>query len=217
MAGSTSGAQRASFRSGVTRTALVATLATLIVAPTTFAAGSVTTSATSGATATTVTTTSILPATWLDVETWYLGLVNCTRTGGWVLSDGRCRGYGTGRYSTYVKPLVRHVGISNLVSRPYAKLLAVRNGCSHYLNGDPGYRLRRAGYLSYTWGENIGCRYGYSTVRAAILASHRAFQAEKSTNGGHWRNIKNARFTYIGMGIWKYSGRVRLVTDFYRP
>jgi uncharacterized protein YkwD len=42
-------------------------------------------------------------------------------------------------------------------------------------------------------------------------------QAEKSTNGGHWRNIKNSRYTYIGIGIWRYGSRTRVVTDFYRP
>ena len=34
-----------------------------------------------------------------SVELYYLKLVNCTRTGGWVLSDGSCKGYGSGRYS----------------------------------------------------------------------------------------------------------------------
>ena len=27
---------------------------------------------------------------WADVETYYLGLMNCTRTGGWVTSSGKC-------------------------------------------------------------------------------------------------------------------------------
>jgi uncharacterized protein YkwD len=42
-------------------------------------------------------------------------------------------------------------------------------------------------------------------------------QAEKSYNGGHWRNIKNPYFQYVGVGVYKYGSRVRLVTDFYRP
>ena len=37
-----------------------------------------------------------------SVELYYLKLVNCTRTGGWVLNDGTCKGYGSGRYSAYV-------------------------------------------------------------------------------------------------------------------
>jgi len=148
---------------------------------------------------------------WYDVELYYLQLVNCTRTGGWVLSDGTCKGYGSGRYSKYVSPLKRSSGLSH-VSRVWAKKLAVNAKCKH---GDPGARLRAAGYTSGTWGENIGCRDGYSSAKRAVLLSHLNFQSEKSYGGGHWRNIKNSRFKYIGIGVWKYSGRVRLVTDFY--
>ena len=152
---------------------------------------------------------------WYSVERYYLGLVNCTRTGGWVLSDGTCRGYGSGRYSAYVTPLVYSYGLSDKVSRPYAKILVVRNLCDHYVGGSPTDRLRRAGYLRYTWGENIGCRDGYASAKAAVLATHLRFQSEKSTGGGHWKNIKNSKYRSIGIGIWRYGSRTRLVTDFY--
>lgn len=148
---------------------------------------------------------------WYDVELYDLKLVNCTRTGGWVLSDGTCKGYGSGHYSKYVPPLKLSSGLSK-VSRIWAKKLAVNNKCKH---GDVSGRLQAAGYTSYVWGENIGCRDGYSSAKKAVLLSHRQFQAEKSTGGGHWKNIKNPRFKYIGIGVWKYSGRVRLVNDFY--
>ena len=217
MIGST-GAQRASTSRRVSRMLLGATLAVLIAAPGASAAGPgpgprIAVSDT----ATTATTTTAVTAPWLSTEVYYLSLVNCTRTGGWVLTNGTCRAYGSGRYSPYVRPLVRHVGISDRVTRPYARLLAIGALCSHFVNGDPGLRLRRAGYRGYAWGENIGCRDGYSTAKAAVLASHLGYQAEKSTNGGHWRNIKNARFIYIGIGIWRTGSRTRLVTDFYRP
>ena len=152
---------------------------------------------------------------WYSVERYYLGLVNCTRTGGWVLSDGTCRGYGSGHYSAYVAPISYSYGLSDKVSRPYAKLLALKGLCSHFINGSPGDRLRRAGYLHYTWGENIGCRDGVSSAKAAVLASHLAFQKEKATNGGHWKNIKNPKYRWIGIGIWRSGSRTRLVTDFY--
>ena len=168
----------------------------------------------SGSPAVALTTTTI-DKPWYTTERFYLGLVNCTRTGGWVLSDGMCRGYGTGHYSPYVAPIAYSWGLSDKVSRPYAKLLVVRALCSHTADGDPGYRLRRAGYTRWTWGENIGCRDGYSTAKAAVLASHLKFQAERSTNGGHWRNLKNAKYHWIGIGIWRYGTRTRLVTDFY--
>lgn len=185
-------------------------LGTLAIAPTAGAASpALRTESTS-----TLTTTAI-DKPWYTTERYYLGLVNCTRTGGWVLSDGTCRGYGSGHYSAYVAPLWYSYGISDKVSRPYAKLLAVRGLCTHSADGDPGYRLRRAGFMQWTWGENIGCRDGYSTAKAAVLASHLVFQSEKSTNGGHWRNIKNKSYRAIGIGIWRYGNRTRLVTDFY--
>jgi hypothetical protein len=160
-------------------------------------------------------TTTAINKPWYSTEQYYLGLLNCTRTGGWVLADGTCRGYGSGHYSAYVRPLAYVFGISDRVSRPYAKLLATRGLCTHTADHDPGYRLRRAGYLHWTWGENIGCRDGYSSAKAAVLASHRAFQAEKSTNGGHWRNIKSTKYRWVGIGIWRYGSRTRLVVDFY--
>ncbi|MDQ6795454.1 MAG: hypothetical protein M3067_11695 [Chloroflexota bacterium] len=203
------------------RALLGATLALLIVAPAAFAAspGQALLIASTSAPTPAVTTTATVDASapWLTDESYYLSLVNCTRTGGWVLSNGTCRGYGTGRYSAYVRPLVRSGAISDKVTRPYAKLITVGALCNHFFDGDPGFRLRRAGFVGYAWGENIGCRDGYGTIRAAILQSHLFFQGEKSTNGGHWRNIKNPRFTYIGIGVWHYGNRTRLVTDFYRP
>lgn len=185
-------------------------IGTLAAAP---AAASMTTS---GSTTTATLATTSVDKPWYTVEQYYFKLVNCTRTGGWVLSDGTCRGYGSGRYSKYVAPLTYSAGISDKVSRGYAKRLAVNNLCTHYAYGDPGYRLRKAGYTHTTWGENIGCRNGYTNVKAAVLASHLAMQREKWTNGGHWRIIKNANYRYVGVGIWRYSGRVRVVTDFYR-
>jgi len=215
--GRKNGAQRASRRSrGRPASGLllaVALLGSLAAAPPVGATAfpTVTTSS-----ATTLTTTTI-DRPWYTTELFYLGLLNCTRTGGWVLSDGTCRGYGSGYYSAYVRPITLAPGLSNTVARPYAKLLAIRNVCSHTYDHDPGYRLRRAGYLSWNWGENIGCRDGYSTSKTAVLASHLYFQSEKATNGGHWKNIKNGNYVWVGIGVWRYGSRTRLVTDFYRP
>jgi hypothetical protein len=160
-------------------------------------------------------TTTAIDKPWYSVERFYLGLLNCTRTGGWVLSDGTCRGYGSGHYSADVAPSAYSYGISDKVSRPYAKLLAIKAICTHTADGDPGYRLRRAGYTRWTWGENIGCRDGYASAKAAVLASHLKFQSEKSTGGGHWKNIKNPKYHWIGIGVWRSGSRTRLVTDFY--
>jgi hypothetical protein len=51
----------------------------------------------------------------------------------------------------------------------------------------------------------------------SVLASHLNFQSEKSYNGWHWRNIKNAKLKYVGIGLWKTSSRLRFTVDFYTP
>jgi hypothetical protein len=173
------------------------------------------TAPTGGSVSTAALTTTAIDRAWLTTEQYYFGLLNCDRTGGWILTDGTCRGYGSGHYSAYVAPITYSWGLSDKVTRPYAELLAVKALCSHNADGDPGYRLRRAGYTRWTWGENIGCRDGYSTAKAAVLASALNFQAEKSTNGGHWRNIKNPAYHWVGVGVWRYGSRTRLVVDFY--
>jgi uncharacterized protein YkwD len=154
---------------------------------------------------------SVGGGSWAAVETYYLKLMNCTRTGGWVTSSGACSSPG-GRN---VAPLKLDAGISSKVSRPYAKLLATRGACSHFIGGGPNDRLRRAGYTSYRWGENIGCRSG--NPYAAVLGSHLFYQSEKSYNGGHYVNLMNAKYDRVGIGVWVASGRVRLVIDFYHP
>jgi uncharacterized protein YkwD len=154
-------------------------------------------------------TTAVGGGSWAAVETYYLGLMNCTRTGGWVTSAGKCSSPG-GRN---VAPLKLDKGISSKVSRPYAKKLAIGADCSHFIGGNPGDRLRRAGYTSYRWAENLGCRSG--NPYAAVLGSHLFFQAEKSTNGGHYVNLMNAKYDRVGIGVWVSGGRVRLVIDFY--
>jgi uncharacterized protein YkwD len=148
---------------------------------------------------------------WHSVEVYYLSLMNCTRTGGWVTSSGACSSPG-GRN---VAPLKLSSGISTNVSRPYAKLLASRNLCNHWYDGGPDHRLRRAGYTSYNWAENIGCE-DLSPYKAA-LGDHLFFQSEKPYNGGHYVNLMNALYTEAGVGMWVDHGRVRLVIDFYRP
>lgn len=148
---------------------------------------------------------------WGAVEVYYLRLMNCTRTGGWVTSTGSCSSPG-GRS---VAPLKLDSGISSKVSRPYAKKLAVNNQCSHFIGGNPGDRLRAAGYSSYIWAENLGCRSG--DPYSAVLGSHLYFQSEKSYNGGHYVNLMNSKYDRCGIGVWVSSGRVRLVVDFYHP
>jgi uncharacterized protein YkwD len=154
---------------------------------------------------------SVGSGSWGAVERYYLRLMNCTRTGGLVTSGGSCSSPG-GRN---VAALRLDAGISAKVSRPYARKLAVNNMCTHFSGGNPGDRLRRAGYASYRWAENLGCRSG--NAYSAVLGSHRFFQNERSYNGGHWRNMMNPAYDRAGIGVWVSSGRVRLVIDFYHP
>jgi uncharacterized protein YkwD len=154
---------------------------------------------------------SVGGGSWKAVESYYLRLMNCTRTGGWVTSSGSCSSPG-GRS---VAPLRLDSGISTKVSRPYARLLATRNLCSHFIGGNPGDRLRRAGYRSYRWAENLGCRSG--SASGAVLGSHLFFQAEKPYLGGHYVNLMSAKYDRAGIGVWVSGGRVRLVVDFYHP
>ena len=155
---------------------------------------------------------SVGAGAWHAVEVYYLGLMNCTRGGGWVLASGRCSSPG----GSGIKPLILNAGISNKVSRPYAKFLAQKNICSHFAEGTPGDRLHRAGYPG-DYRENIGCRNA-SNPYASVLGTHLYFQDEKPCgNYCHWANIMDPRMTEVGIGVWVIGDRVRLVVDFWKP
>ena len=156
-------------------------------------------------------TTSVGSGTWAAVEGYYLKLMNCTRTGGSVTASGGCSGAG-GRN---VAPLWQDAGISREVSRPYARKLVLNNGCTHYSGGTPSGRLSAAGYTSYIWAENVGCEGG--SPYSAVLGDHLFFQNERSSNGGHYVNLMNAKYDRCGIGVWVVGSRVRLVIDFYHP
>lgn len=151
---------------------------------------------------------------WASVERYYLGLLNCTRGGGIVTSSGACSSPG----GSGLAPLVLDGDISDSVSRPYAKLLATSGVCSHFDGGNPGDRLRREGYTSYRWAENLGCRSA-SSATASVLGTHLYFQSERSWSpaGGHWVNMMNPVYSRVGIGVWVASGRVRVVINFYDP
>ena len=151
-------------------------------------------------------------SSWVAVEAYYLSLVNCTRTGGWVQKNGKCTGAG----SRKVAPLKLDAGISARVARPYAKKLALAGACTHFSGGGPSTRLRRAGFSSPRWAENLSCPPGMTANQTAVY-SIRYFQNEKPWNGGHWRNLMNAAYDRVGIGIWAANGRVIIVSDFYRP
>ena len=149
---------------------------------------------------------------WAAAEAYYLDLMNCTRTGGWVTSSGSCDSPG-GRD---VAPLWIDSRISANVSRPYAKFLATTGTCSHFADGNPGTRLRRAGFGSYKWAENISCPKVMEPM-ALMVYTQQYFQNEKSYNGGHYVNLMNPAYDRVGIGVWVANGRAEVVIDFYRP
>jgi hypothetical protein len=74
---------------------------------------------------------------WVAAEKYLLTLLNCTRGGGWVLADGSCSSPG----GSGIAPLTYHAGVSNKVSRPYAKKLATAapiRATGSALPGTPG-------------------------------------------------------------------------------
>jgi uncharacterized protein YkwD len=151
---------------------------------------------------------------WASAERYYLELLNCTRGGGIVTSSGACSSPG----GTGVAPLVLDQGISDRVSRPYAKRLATTAVCSHFDGGNPGDRLRAGGYTSYRWAENLGCESASSAI-ASALGTQLYFQSESSWSppGGHWVNMMNPAYDRVGIGVWVAGGQIRIVIDFYHP
>jgi hypothetical protein len=153
----------------------------------------------------------------LEAEKYAHSLLNCTRTGGFVNKSGRCLARGSGKYSAKRPPLRRHMGISGKVAWPWARVMVTNNVCAHAIAGKPSLsqRLRNKGFRSWRYGENVGCAWGTGDAKAVVLATHRAMQAEKKYQGGHWRNIKSRAYKSVGVGVAKGGGRVMVVWDFY--
>lgn len=144
-------------------------------------------------------------------------LLNCTRSGGWVTAAGRCKARGSGKFSPKRAPLKRSQGISNKVAWPWARSLTAAQACAHVLPGEPELsgRLALKGFTYGLHGENVGCGWGGGAPKQVVLSTHRAMQAEKSNGGGHWRNMKYARYKSVGIGVANHNGRTTVVYDFY--
>lgn len=150
---------------------------------------------------------------WQAAENYYLQLMNCTRTGGWVVAGGLCRSSGPHTLPA-ARALALDAGISTNVARPFAKFMADRGILNHFANGTPGQRLARAGYTSYQWAENIGSP---SSVMAGMVAVEIFYQNEAPCRCEHYKNLMDPAFDRAGIGVWVSSGRVRVVIDFYHP
>ena len=152
-------------------------------------------------------------AQWQAAEHYYLQLMNCTRTGGWVVAGGLCRSSGPHTLPA-ARALVIDDGISTRVSRTFAKFMADRGILNHFANGTPGQRLAAAGYTSYHWAENIGSP---SSVMNGMVAEEIFYQNEAPCACEHYKNLMNPEYDRVGIGVWVSNGRVRVVIDFYHP
>ena len=154
-----------------------------------------------------------LDSRWPTQERFALSLLNCTRTGGWVKDNGVCIDRGSGKHSTYRKPLTLKTLLANDIARPQARRVAKAGYLSHTIGGSITTRFARAGIHCCAMGESIG--HWRSGVRAAVIQVTLMVQAEKGTNGWHWRNVKDARFHFVGIGAWAKGRDVYVAFDFW--
>jgi hypothetical protein len=148
-----------------------------------------------------------------DSELYYLSLMNCTRTGGWVTGSGECStathhtlpAQGTFAFSD---------AIADAVSRPYAKALADTGTLTHNLYGTTTHgRLCQGGFCGASWGENIASPSNPGA--GGMIAIETFFQSESPCRCAHYLNIMNRYFHRAGVGVWVSSGVTRVVIDFY--
>lgn len=170
---------------------------------------------------TVVPASAVTPLRRAGAEAQTIRLVNCMRSGGHVTKYATCKGWGSGRYSKYVKPLRYSDRISDKVSWPWARKSVQFYGTrtcwiGHRRNGSTvDKRFAAASLRHIANGENMGCGY-YGTARATALRVTRMWQAEKSYNGPHWRQIKDPKFVSVGVASAKYGSRKsQLVMNFY--
>ena len=138
--------------------------------------------------------------------------MNCTRTGGWVTSDGSCSTE-THHTLTARTALAFDDGISDNVARPYAMALADRAVLTHTLDGTTTHsRMAAGGYGGSSWGENIASPG--SAGAGGMISIETFFQSEAPCRCAHYYNIMDPYFHRAGVGIW-VSNSTRVVIDFY--
>jgi hypothetical protein len=151
-------------------------------------------------------------AKWHSAELYYLSLMNCTRTGGWVTSSGTCS---TQTHHTLPAKgaLAFSDAIADKVSRPYARAMADRVVLTHTMDGTTTHsRLTAGGFPGASWGENIASPS--NPGQSGMISIEIFFQNEAWCRCNHYANIMNSHFHRAGIGIW-VSNSVRVVIDFY--
>jgi hypothetical protein len=157
-------------------------------------------------------------APWHASELYYLNVMNCTRTGGWVTRSGSCSSI-THHTMPAQNALRFSVEIANRVSRPYSKAQADRGVLTHYLGGTtPHSRMCAQGFCGGSWGENLASPP--SSGASGMIDAEIFFQNEygcrnRGCEFAHYYNIMNPYFHQAGIGVWVSHGHVRLTIDFY--
>jgi hypothetical protein len=153
---------------------------------------------------------------WFSSEKYYMGLMNCTRTGGWVTAGGACSSV-----THHVMPaqgaLRYNPGIST-VARTYSKVLAERGMLTHYLDGTtPHQRMAAAGYPGGSWGENLASpsSVGASGMIHVETFFQNEYKCRNRCEFAHYYNIMNPYFHQAGVGVWVARGHVRVTIEFY--
>jgi hypothetical protein len=157
-------------------------------------------------------------APWHGSEVYMMALLNCTRTGGWVTSSGACSSV-THHVMPAQDALYLDAGISEKVSRPYAKILAEKGLLTHYLYGStPKTRLAAAGYSGRAWGENLtrpSSSGGSGMIQSEIFFQNEYRCARGGCEFGHYYNVMYGGYRRAGIGVWVAGGGVRVCIDFY--
>jgi uncharacterized protein YkwD len=155
---------------------------------------------------------------WYADEIYILNLMNCTRTGGWVIDGGACSS-STDHTLPAQPALVLDPEISAKVARPYAKYLADNRLLTHNLFDTPGSytsttqsRLCSAGFCGSSWGENLASTS--SSGQADMISVEIFYQNESWCRCNHYSNIMDPYFSRVGIGVWEAAGVVRVVVDF---
>jgi hypothetical protein len=152
-------------------------------------------------------------APYYSSEVYYLGLMNCTRTGGWVTRSGTCSSE-THHTLPAQGNLVLDASISNKVSRPYAAYMATTRQLDHYLRGTtPHSRLAAQGYGGGSWGENIASPS--TPGRGGMIDIEIFYQNEYWCRCEHYANIMSPYYRRAGIGVAVVNGVTRVSIDFY--
>lgn len=148
-------------------------------------------------------------------------LTKCIRAGGHVTKVGKCRGWGKGIYAKKLPDLKRSRKISNKVSAPWAMKSVTWYGTRRCWIGHSRFgstvdsRFAAVSLKNIANGENMGCGF-YGNAKKTVIRVIRMWQAEKSYNGWHWRQIRDRDFKSFGVGVARYGGRkTQIVLNLY--